>query len=64
MIKGRFRTWYLLAQLQGLVPAIVVDGTQSRKDKVGGPLSSELMIGNDGAEDTWDNDGVADSPDD
>lgn len=27
-------------------------------------LGSELMIGNDGAEDTWDNDGVANSPDD
>lgn len=30
----------------------------------GGPLGSEIMIGNDGAEDTWDNDGVANSPDD
>lgn len=29
-----------------------------------GPLGSEVMIGNDGAEDTWDNDGVENSPDD
>lgn len=28
------------------------------------PLGSVVMIGNDGAEDTWDNDGVANSPDD
>lgn len=28
------------------------------------PLGSEVMRGNDGAEDTWDNDGVANSPDD
>lgn len=31
---------------------------------VRGPLGSDVMIGNDGAEDTWDNDGVANSPDD
>lgn len=29
----------------------------------GGALGSELMIGNDGAGDTWDNDGVANAPD-
>lgn len=27
-------------------------------------LGSEVMIGNDGAGDTWDNDGVTNSPDD
>lgn len=27
-------------------------------------LGSELMIGNDGAQDTWDNDGAENSPDD
>lgn len=30
----------------------------------GRPSGSEVMIGNDGAGDTWDNDGVANSPDD
>lgn len=29
----------------------------------GGALGSELMVGNDGAGDTWDNDGVANAPD-
>lgn len=27
-------------------------------------MGSEVMIGNDGAEDTWDNDGVENSPHD
>lgn len=52
-------------------PAIVVERTQQRDRQGGGrggllagPLGSEVMIGNDGAEDTWDNDGVENSPDD
>lgn len=62
-------------QLQGLSPAIVVDCTLGGKGRgrrggcwlvreLGGPFGLKLMIGNDSAEDTWDNDGVAKSPDD
>lgn len=56
------------AQLQGLSLAIVVGPHRERERSRaaggrGGVLGSELMIGNDGAGDTWDNDGGANSPD-
>lgn len=54
---------------RGFLPLLLLTALRAGRGgwvagNVGGPLGSEVMIGNDGVEDTLDNNGVANSPDD